>query len=184
MRLTIVLVSVVLLQVGAAQGQVDRDRAKPKGSDPWYGDAAPAREDPVNVMRPGVGRERLRHRVFMQEGVPLEYRGLNSPFPAVQSVTDAGSGLYEGHCAKCHGAQGFGDGQAGSNLYPSPALLSRMVDEPGAVDGYLLWTISAGGEDLGTDMPAFKEVLSENDIWKIIAFMRAGFPAKDHPQAE
>jgi mono/diheme cytochrome c family protein len=26
-------------------------------------------------------------------------------------------------------------------------------------------------------MPAFKDILSREEIWKIIAFMRAGFPS-------
>jgi len=43
-------------------------------------------------------------------------------------------------------------------------------------DEYLLWTISEGGERFGTDMPAFEDKLGEEDIWKIIAYMRAGFP--------
>ena len=177
--LILALASVVLLQAGVALGQVDRDRPRPKGSDPWVGDAAPSTADPSGVMRSGDGRRSVRHRIFMQEGVPLEYRGLASPFPAVSAVTDQGSGLYQDHCAKCHGPEGFGDGSAGSNLFPSPALLSRMVEKPGAVDGYLLWTISDGGERIGTDMPAFRDVLSEDDIWKIITYMRAGFPVRD-----
>jgi len=175
-NLTLVLISIVLLQAGAAQGQLDSDRGRPKGSDPWVGDTEPAKDKPENIMRTGQVRDSTRHRTFMQEGVPLEYRGLASPFPSVTAVTEEGAGLYQSHCAKCHGPEGFGDGKAGSNLFPSPALLARMVEEPGAVDGYLLWTVSEGGVPIGTDMPAFKDVLSENDIWKIIAFMRAGFP--------
>ena len=170
------LLIVSMFCIGVAQAQITGDRARPKGSDPWAGETVPTTKEPYSVMRPGDGRASLRHRVFMQEGVPLEYRGLQSPFPAVKTIADEGNGLYQDHCAKCHGSEGFGDGKAGSNLFPSPALLSRMVAKPGAVDGYLLWTISDGGERIGTDMPAFRDVLSENEIWKIIAFMRAGFP--------
>tara|TARA_B100000965_G_scaffold389567_1_gene395364 strand:- start:2633 stop:2872 length:240 start_codon:yes stop_codon:yes gene_type:complete len=36
-----------------------------------------------------------------------------------------------------------------------------------AVDEYLMWAISEGGEEFGTDMPAFKETVSEDEIWKI-----------------
>jgi mono/diheme cytochrome c family protein len=45
-----------------------------------------------------------------------------------------------------------------------------------AVDEYLLWTISEGGKPFDTDMPAFKDVLTPEEIWQVIAFMRAGFP--------
>jgi mono/diheme cytochrome c family protein len=51
-----------------------------------------------------------------------------------------------------------------------------MIDIPRSVDEYLLWTISEGGVQLGTEMPAFKEVLTEQQIWQIVIYMRAGFP--------
>ena len=50
-----------------------------------------------------------------------------------------------------------------------------MIRRPIAVDEYLLWSASEGGKQFGTDMPAFKDKLSREEIWKIIAYMRAGF---------
>ncbi|GLO76368.1 hypothetical protein MACH18_34480 [Phaeobacter italicus] len=47
---------------------------------------------------------------------------------------------------------------------------------PMSGDEYLLWAISEGGQRFGTEMPAFREALTEEEIWKIIAYMRAGFP--------
>lgn len=44
-------------------------------------------------------------------------------------------------------------------------------------EGYLYWTISEGGEALGTAMPAFKDVLSEKERWQLILFMSNGFKA-------
>lgn len=62
------------------------------------------------------------------------------------------------------------------SLLPSPALLAYMIQRPIAVDEYLLWSISEGGKQFDTAMPAFKGTLSREEIWKVIAFMRAGFP--------
>jgi mono/diheme cytochrome c family protein len=53
-----------------------------------------------------------------------------------------------------------------------------MISMPMAVDEYLLWTISEGGKPFGTAMPTFKDTLTKEQIWKVIAFMRAGFPGK------
>jgi mono/diheme cytochrome c family protein len=50
------------------------------------------------------------------------------------------------------------------------------LDQPIAIDPYLLWTISDGGGTFGTKMPAFKDVLSKQQIWQIVAYLRAGFP--------
>jgi mono/diheme cytochrome c family protein len=40
----------------------------------------------------------------------------------------------------------------------------------------MLWSISDGGAAFGSAMPAFKDVLSRDEIWKIVTYMRAGFP--------
>jgi hypothetical protein len=72
----------------------------------------------------------------------------------------------------------------GKALSPSPALLAYMITKPIAVDEYLLWSISEGGKQFGSAMPSFKETLPREDIWKIITYMRAGFPdAKREPSA-
>lgn len=39
-------------------------------------------------------------------------------------------------------------------------------------DGYLYWTIADGGAPLGTAMPPFKSMLKEDQIWKIIIYLR------------
>lgn len=117
-----------------------------------------------------------RHREFMEGGVPVEYRSHSSPYPAATKVIEAGGELYVAHCAECHGARGLGDGKAGLDLTPSPALLAYLIERPRAVDEYLLWSISEGGAQFGTAMPAFKDRLSEDQIWQIVTYMRAGFP--------
>jgi len=52
-----------------------------------------------------------------------------------------------------------------------------MIQMPMSVDEYMMWSISEGGKAFGTAMPAFKDTLSEEEIWKIVIFMRAGFPS-------
>ena len=84
--------------------------------------------------------------------------------------------LYAETCASCHGKTGDGDGEAGKSPTPSPALLSFLIERPISVDPSLLWTISEGGKQFGTDRPAFKDKLSRDEIWKVVAYMRAGFP--------
>jgi len=128
-------------------------------------------------MGPGQHQRMLRHWTFMNEGVPTAYRGARSTVAVTSDSVAEGRALFEANCESCHGATGMGDGDAGRSLSPSPALLSFMVRMPVAVDEYLLWSISDGGERFDTDMPAFRDALGEEDIWKIVAFMRAGFPS-------
>jgi hypothetical protein len=42
---------------------------------------------------------------------------------------------------KCHGETRLGNGELAKDLTPSPALLAYLVQQPIAVDQYLLWTI-------------------------------------------
>lgn len=130
-----------------------------------------------DAMTPGQLLRMARHWTFMHGGLPFEYRGLWNPLESTSEVVDAGAKLYRQQCAECHGGQGMGDGDRARALTPSPALLAYMIQMPMSVDEYLVWTISEGGDELGSDMPAFKDRLSRNEIWEIISFMRAGFPA-------
>ncbi|MGE5767177.1 MAG: c-type cytochrome, partial [Bacteroidota bacterium] len=113
---------------------------------------------------------------FIQAGVPLEYRSRRSPYPQTPGVIADGGTLYAQHCRSCHGASGRGDGDAGLDLVPSPALLAHLMDAQGSVDEYLHWSVAEGGKPFGTAMPAFKDRLAEQEIWQIVAYMRAGFP--------
>jgi mono/diheme cytochrome c family protein len=117
-----------------------------------------------------------RHEAFIQDGVPAAYQGARNPMHGTPDTIRAGGALYAANCAACHDPSGTGDGDAGQALYPSPALLAHLLRMPRAVDEYLLWAIYEGGEPFGTAMPAFKDVLSRDQIWQIITYMRAGFP--------
>jgi mono/diheme cytochrome c family protein len=119
----------------------------------------------------------LRQTTFMKYGVPKAYQGKQSTVAKAPATIAAGRTIYEANCAICHGANGLGNGEAANALSPSPALLAYMIRRPIAVDEYLLWTISDGGAQFGSKMPAFKDKLTSDDIWRVVAFMRAGFPA-------
>jgi mono/diheme cytochrome c family protein len=128
------------------------------------------------TMPPGMRARLLRQTTYMQYGVQKDYQGAKSTVANNKETIEAGGKLYGEKCASCHGKQGLGDGQAPRSLLPSPALLAFMIQRPVSVDEYLLWSISEGGKQFDTEMPAFKDVLAREDIWKIVAYMRAGFP--------
>jgi mono/diheme cytochrome c family protein len=149
----------------------------PLGWDMW---------DPESAERDKWRRDRLgddlrwrmdRHQTFIQDGVPEAYRNAQNPLTRKPANVDRGRTLYAEHCTGCHDPSGMGDGDAGSALYPSPALLAYLLRMPEGADGYLLWAIAEGGAPFGTAMPAFKDTLSQDQIWSIVTFMRAGFPA-------
>lgn len=91
-------------------------------------------------------------------------------------VIAAGRKLYAQHCTGCHGTNGMGNGDMGKALSPSPALLAYMITRPIAVDEYLVWSISEGGKQFASAMPAFKESLSARKSGKSLR-TRARFPS-------
>jgi mono/diheme cytochrome c family protein len=127
-------------------------------------------------MPKGLMTRLLRHTTYMNFGVPPAYDGAKSTVAAGPETTAVGARLYTEKCASCHGKDGLGDGDAENALSPSPALLAFMIRRPISVDEYLLWTISDGGAQFQSQMPAFREALKPDEIWQIIAYMRAGFP--------
>jgi mono/diheme cytochrome c family protein len=53
------------------------------------------------------------------------------------------------------------------------------MGNPALKDDFFLWTISEGGAQFGSDMPAYKGVLREDQIWEMITYMRAAFEGRE-----
>ncbi len=119
----------------------------------------------------------MRFSTFVNKRLPEDYLIAQNNVGYTIKAIAAGGPLYAAHCTSCHGETGLGNGKLASALSPSPALLAYMIQQPIAIDQYLLWTISEGGKPFGTAMPAFKDELSQEQIWQIVAYLRAGFPA-------
>jgi len=102
--------------------------------------------------------------------VPEEYANLQSPDLSNADIA-AGGELYTKMCASCHGEDGLGDGPSATALDPAPSPIahtSTMLS-----DGYLYWRIAEGGAEFKTTMPAWKDSLTEAEIWALVGYMRA-----------
>jgi mono/diheme cytochrome c family protein len=92
---------------------------------------------------------------------------LKSPIPLDQAAEAKGAEIYELYCKPCHGDAGFGDGGMGASLATKPAdLHSKEVTEQ--KNGALFWKMSTGRGA----MPSFKDVLSNEQRWQLVAFIR------------
>ena len=98
--------------------------------------------------------------------VPTEYAGLTNPLTSEGS--QAGADLFKTDCVACHGADGRGDGPASQTLVPPPANLHKLNQV--AADDYLFWRINTGKP--GTAMVGWKGVLTDEQVWQVVAFIR------------
>jgi copper transport protein len=114
--------------------------------------------------------------IYMQEqryGVPLDVADIRDPVAPDQRSLAAGLGVYTTNCETCHGESGRGDGPSGLRLVPRPADL-RVHTAPGVhSDGALFYWVSYGFP--GSAMPAWKDVLTEEQRWDVINYARATF---------
>jgi mono/diheme cytochrome c family protein len=102
---------------------------------------------------------------------PAEYAGKANPLTD-DAAAGAGQPIYAANCASCHGAEGMGDGPAANSLNPKPKPLATEMNA--LKDDYLFWRIAEGGAfaPFASAMPAWKSILSEDEIWQVIAFLR------------
>lgn len=126
----------------------------------------------MGMMEGGtMNMSETRHHFVMQNGIDPNYASKVNPLEASAGNIAAGKKLYENNCSRCHGASGLGDGEAGKDLNPRPSNIAMFIRMHRVPDGYLYWTIAEGGVPLKTAMPAFKTVVQEEGIWKIILFL-------------
>jgi mono/diheme cytochrome c family protein len=104
--------------------------------------------------------------VVALDPVPADFAGKTNPLGA--DAATAGAEVFKTNCESCHGPQGHGDGPAGAALDPAPKNLAELQTQ--ATDDYLFWRINTGKE--GTSMVAWKGVLTEEQIWQVISFVR------------
>ncbi|MBT3187862.1 MAG: cytochrome c [Anaerolineae bacterium] len=135
--------------------------------------SAPAAEEAASESGPGsmmMGGHSTTMS-FHHAEVPDAYVGMKSSVEADAESIARGMDVYTLTCAVCHGDGGMGDGPAGAALDPSPAPVAHTSQMMG--DGYLFWRVSEGGVDEGTGMAAYKAILSEEEIWDVINYIRA-----------
>ena len=97
--------------------------------------------------------------------VPADFAGKTLP---AEADAAAGKDVYTVNCESCHGVSGRGDGPAGLALDPQPRNLPEFIPQVG--NDYLFWRVNTGVE--GTSMVSWAGVLTEEQIWNAIAYVR------------
>jgi mono/diheme cytochrome c family protein len=101
-----------------------------------------------------------------------------NPFkPTMDNIMD-GSMTYDKNCALCHGSLTKGTSPLRDNFYPPvPQLMAHTPDDP---DANLFYVTKYGIRM--TAMPGWDGVLSDDDIWKTVLFIKNSNQMKDAGQ--
>lgn len=105
--------------------------------------------------------------------------GVASAQPQSKAVITAdlanGKVVYMKYCFYCHGKEGRGDGAIAIAVKPKPVDFVRDVERMDRPDAELMKIIDNGAvqnPDSRLYMPAWKEVLSEQERWNVLGYIR------------
>lgn len=101
-------------------------------------------------------------------------RVLKGAVPRSEKSVLKGKTIYNGKgtCVNCHGREGKGDGQLAGSFDPRPRDFYDADDigwQKVRTDGEIFWAISKGTEK---GMIAFEDMLSEEEIWALVDYIR------------
>ena len=119
--------------------------------------------------------ERRAATQSVDEWVDAHAAKQDNPFKATTENIMDGSMVYDKHCAFCHGSLKEPLSPIGAKFYPPvPQLMNRTPDDP---DANLFYLIKYGIKL--TAMPGWDGVLSDDDIWKAVLFIKNSAQMKD-----
>jgi S-disulfanyl-L-cysteine oxidoreductase SoxD len=125
------------------------------------------------VSEPGALERRAL--VAIKHHATVGNKSEKNPLPFTPENLADGKEAFGHYCIACHGLDGQNTGVpfASSISPPLPSLASMEVQNYS--DGQLKWVIDNGISPSG--MPASKSILSDDEIWSIVLFLRHLPPA-------
>ena len=124
----------------------------------------------INVgadVKPGL-IERTLAPWARDRSVAMRAPNEKNPFAGDPAAIAVGLDHYRENCVICHGAPGVAGAELSKGLNPPAPSLDE--DENDTPDGELFWVIKHGIRM--TPMPAFGPTHTDEEIWKIVAFIR------------
>jgi len=133
-----------------------------------YSGTAPSTTPPTSL--------RLQHPT-----IPFAYERLTNPYrnpdgTVDPAVIEEGRVLFQINCRPCHGTPADGEGPMAYGFRLKPANFRSEDTIATVIEAYAFWRIKEGGIGLPAEgspwdsaMPAWKDELTDDQIWKIIA---------------
>ena len=93
-----------------------------------------------------------------------------NPLSAAAANINEGRRQFQNYCSSCHGPDGLNGGVIFADKMSPPVPLLNSPEVQEFKDGQLKRIIQYGVSPSG--MPGWRETLSDDDIWKIVLFIR------------
>jgi mono/diheme cytochrome c family protein len=107
---------------------------------------------------------------------PASYRGLTNPLQGDADAIAAGKPRFQTYCAACHGLRGDARG-AVITATGRPADFTDGQQASFLTDGYAFWRTKEGGhQELRSQMPAYKQHFTDEQIWQLVAYIQSLAP--------
>lgn len=85
------------------------------------------------------------------------------------AAANAGRGIYTQNCAVCHGLEGYGNGPNALSIEKKPPNFSRPYYKQYSDE---MWFYRTSEGVVGTRMPRWAEVLTEEQRWYVVAYLK------------
>jgi len=123
---------------------------------------------PIGADNPPSAIERTLTMRAMDEYADRHKPAADNPIQLTPANLKEGAKEYEEHCAFCHGGAKAKISPMRDKFNPPvPQLIDRI---PHDEDAWLFWVTKHGVRMTG--MPTWDAVLSDDEIWKIVAFIK------------
>jgi len=98
--------------------------------------------------------------------IPADAAERKSPLKESADTPKKGKSLFESKCARCHGAEGKGNGPYSDPKHPAADLTdpARADVNPEGVMYFRVWNGKPPA------MPAFKSQLTSDEVWTVVAY--------------
>ncbi len=123
---------------------------------------------PIGADNPPSAIERRLANMATDAYVGAHAPNQANPVPPVPAALADGARLYERHCAFCHGGAAHRISVMRAKFSPPvPQIVNRI---PGDPDSHLWWVAKHGIRMTG--MPSWDGILTDDQIWTVIAFVK------------
>ena len=112
---------------------------------------------------------RGKHELFIRN------KAQKNPLPATPDTLASGREAFSHYCVACHGTDGRNTGVPFAEHMSPPLPALDSADVQSYTDGQLKWILDYGIRPSG--MPASKGILSDDELWAVVYYLRHLPPA-------